>query len=723
MNSINNEDYIVELLINSKKYAESLSQNDITLKHIVITFFNDNDVISLINNSDNDIDCENLIFELKELLTDTENNSDIIEHFKSYYYTCNLCNKSVIDDTKIAYIINVLSSILFVNDECINNVLMKHGINHDFLIYVYQENCNNKINDQIVETIKNEGISNLKKYVEKYNPTSDNTYFIGREEELKFAKQILLKKEKSNILILGEKGIGKTTFVNKLFKEIYATDNTVNFYILNLLEIFCNLISRGEIELRIKNICDYINESNNKIVFIDNTDFIFNNNDYLFNSDIIYFIDMISSLSNTRMILSTSLVNENKFDKLPIILSDFTKMVLNELPSNDVYNILMNKKNIYEEYFQCTYSDEIIKTIIKLSNKFLIKSYFPNKAFEIMDMAGAISKYENINIVNVNHLYKAVSRITGLSLDNISINDAQLYLTLEDKIKQEIKGQDDIISKIIDYILIYKSGLRDNNKTAMSLMFIGSTGVGKTEMCRTLSTLLNIPLIRFDMSEYTEEHSVSKLLGAPPGYKGYDEGRAGGGLLITEVNKNPHCIVLLDEIEKAHFKIHNLLLQIMDNGKITSSSGKEVSFEHVYLIMTSNVGASVSHKRKIGFNSEDNSLSNEEYKMTFLPEFRSRIDEVFTFHKLNETIMKDICTKFFNELKNILLEKNIIFNYTTNIINYVVNKALIENNGARPLKHIINKEIKNKIAKSILLNNVNEINADIINNEISIEVK
>lgn len=223
-----------------------------------------------------------------------------------------------------------------------------------------------------------------------------------------------------------------------------------------------------------------------------------------------------------------------------------------------------------------------------------------------------------------------------------------------------------------------------------------------TEICKVLSKILNIPLVRFDMSEYMEEHSVSKLLGAPPGYKGFGDGKSGNGLLINAIDEHPSCILLLDEIEKANSKIHNVLLQVMDNGKLTSASGKSVSFEHVYLIMTSNVGSYNSHKIRIGFGNDDYTPSDQDYEDRFLPEFRNRIDSTITFNNLSSDVLKTICIKFLDELKSILSKKMIDFEYNDDIINYIVKKVENSNNGARPMKHIITNEIKNVIAKDIV---------------------
>ena len=362
----------------------------------------------------------------------------------------------------------------------------------------------------------------------------------------------------------------------------------------------------------------------------------------------------------------------------------------------------MNVKPVYEKIFDVEISEEIIDLIIDTCIKYFANKYFPDKAIDMIDTVGAFAKFQNEHIITDQMIYRTLSMLLHIPLSNVSQSEEEVYQHLEEKIKEEIMGQDEAVEKVADAVIISRSGLRETNKTASTLMFMGESGVGKTEICRVLSKIMNIPLVRFDMSEYMEEHSVSKLLGAPPGYKGFGDGKSGNGLLINAIDEHPNCILLLDEIEKANSKIHNILLQVMDNGKITSSSGKSVSFEHVFLIMTSNVGSYNTNKIRIGFGNQDSKPSDDDYNERFLPEFRNRIDATIKFNSLPNNIMRNICNKFLNELKKSLSEKHIEFSWNDDIIKYIVDKVDKSGNGARPMKHIITNEIKNKIAKDIV---------------------
>lgn len=733
----NKDEYFEKLLADSYEYAKKLSSEYLLLEHVLMVFFNDNDLKNILFKNNIDIngvkkDIEKYLSEYP-LISKTHNkelpkNNKNIDFFISYYYTCKLCNQQSIDDKKNLFLLNTISSFLFMDDTIAQEILFNHNINEKFLTKIYQEFSNNYLDECITEIInkelKNADIESnttmiKNKYASNINTSLINlSSFYGRENELVLAQQILFKKNKANILVIGKPGIGKTRFVLELAKQILLKNNNIDILKLDISELTSNIMLKGELETRIKTLYNSFSKTKETILFIDNINYICSSNDSSLSGDIANALKPFLQNNKVKIIGTIDVDDLHKIEKDEKFINNFFKLNLSELSSADTLLILKSLKKEYEKYFNCTYDNDILKLIIKCSERFIADKFLPMKSIDIMDIVGAFAKYENANHIDANLVYKALSLLLNVPIENISQDETQTYLELETNLKKEIMGQDEAIKKIVDSIIISRSGLREKDKTASSLMFIGASGVGKTEVCKVLSKLLNLPLIRFDMSEYMEEHSVSKLIGAPPGYKGFDDGKVGNGLLINRIDETPHCILLLDEIEKANPKIHNLLLQVMDNGKLTSSSGKVVSFEHVYLIMTSNVGSNVAHKQRIGFNSADESLSEEEYDNAFLPEFRSRIDATVSFNNLSDDVLKNICQKFLNELKNMLLDKNIKFKYTSKVVEYIIEKTKHINNGARPLKHIITNEIKNVIAKKIIFDNISQIVLNVKDNNL-----
>ena len=306
--------------------------------------------------------------------------------------------------------------------------------------------------------------------------------------------------------------------------------------------------------------------------------------------------------------------------------------------------------------------------------------------------------------VETNDVYMVLSDILKIQVSNLSKSEQDRLKNLGSDLNSLIIGQERAIEKIVNGIIISKSGLRERNKTALTLFLKGKTGIGKTFCIQKLSELLNIPLFRYDMSEFMEEHSVSKLIGSPPGYKGYEDGRAGSGLLINQIKSNPNCIILFDEIEKAHPKVQNIFLQLMDNGKLTSSSGVEADFSNAFVFMTSNIGANQSHRMKhIGFGSNaDENASDTFFDESFSPEFRNRLDGAITFNDLTDEVLNKITENTLLELKTLLESKKVKTSYNKDVVDYIAQKAKEENLGARPIKRIIHNEIKNIISKELV---------------------
>lgn len=723
--------------------AKSLSSKYIHLEYILYAVLKNSKFIKLLKQYK--INYEKLLNEVEDFITNfpliehLESSSDKIEvskHVKvflGYYEICKTCNKDICMKEDILFVTNILGAFLFMEDTFAQKLLLKNKVNQEFITKIYQKNSNDEIRNRITDKINefdNENISSREEeYLNNYTinltkKVSDKDWIpiIGRNQELELLQQILLRHNKPNVIITGNAGIGKTKIVEGLVKIYTEKYPDKNFYQLDTLSFMSNILVKGELENRVKNLSQIIKKKGNIILVIEDIHTLCSGGDYSGQLDVAGLLKPLLNDGMLKIIGTTTIEEYRKYiEKDTPFAKNFYKLNIEEPTIEETKEILMNVKIKYENIFNVKYSEKIVDLIIESCNKYFSNKSFPDKAIDIIDMLGAYAQYNNINEITENMVYKTLSTLLHIPLSNISQSEEDLYQHLEENIKKEIIGQDEAVKKVSDAVIISRSGLRETNKTATSLMFKGSSGVGKTEICKVLSKIMNIPLIRFDMSEYMEDHSVSKLIGAPPGYKGFSDGKSGNGLLINAIDEHPNCILLLDEIEKANTKIHNILLQVMDNGKLTSSSGKSVSFEHVFLIMTSNVGSYNNHKIRIGFGNNDTSPSDQDYEDRFLPEFRSRIDSTITFNNLSKNILKNICVKFLNELKEILIKKNVDFVYNDDIINYITDKTIHLNNGARPMKHIITNEIKNNIAKNIVFGkyrNGGKVNLSIKDNKI-----
>lgn len=723
--------------------AKSLSSKYIHLEYILYAVLKNSKFIKLLKQYK--INYEKLLNEVEDFITNfpliehLESSSDKIEvskHVKvflGYYEICKTCNKDICMKEDILFMTNILGAFLFMEDTFAQKLLLKNKVNQEFITKIYQKNSNDEIRNRITDKINefdNENISSREEeYLNNYTinltkKVSDKDWIpiIGRNQELELLQQILLRHNKPNVIITGNAGIGKTKIVEGLVKIYTEKYPDKSFYQLDTLSFMSNILVKGELENRVKNLSQIIKKKGNIILVIEDIHTLCSGGDYSGQLDVAGLLKPLLNDGMLKIIGTTTIEEYRKYiEKDTPFAKNFYKLNIEESTIEETKEILMNVKIKYENIFNVKYSEKIVDLIIESCNKYFSNKSFPDKAIDIIDMLGAYAQYNNINEITENMVYKTLSTLLHIPLSNISQSEEDLYQHLEENIKKEIIGQDEAVKKVSDAVIISRSGLRETNKTATSLMFKGSSGVGKTEICKVLSKIMNIPLIRFDMSEYMEDHSVSKLIGAPPGYKGFSDGKSGNGLLINAIDEHPNCILLLDEIEKANTKIHNILLQVMDNGKLTSSSGKSVSFEHVFLIMTSNVGSYNNHKIRIGFGNNDTSPSDQDYEDRFLPEFRSRIDSTITFNNLSKNILKNICVKFLNELKEILIKKNVDFVYNDDIINYITDKTIHLNNGARPMKHIITNEIKNNIAKNIVFGkyrNGGKVNLSIKDNKI-----
>ena len=533
---------------------------------------------------------------------------------------------------------------------------------------------------------------------------------IGRTVEVDRLAQILCRRTKNNPLLVGDPGVGKTAIVEGLALKIFNNEvpqvlKSHVIFSLDMGTLIAGTRYRGDFEERLKLIIKEIERNKNYILFIDEIHTLVGAGSTSGSSmDASNMLKPALQAGNIRCIGSTT-YNEYRlfFEKDRALQRRFQKIDVPEPTIDEAYKIMYGIRSKYEKFHNVKFTDDAIKASVDLSSKYIGNKKLPDKSIDIIDELGSseVLKSENQRkkILDIEDIERIVSQITKIPEKNISVNDRMYLKDLDKNLKRVIFGQDLAIDSLVSSIKLSRSGLRDSNRTIGNYMFSGQTGVGKTELAKQLAKVLGIELIRFDMSEYMERHSVSKLIGAPPGYVGFDQ----GGLLSEKVDKNPYAVLLIDEIEKAHPDVYNVLLQIMDYGKLTDQNGKKIDFRNIILIMTTNAGAEDLQKSQIGFNKSSNKDGDlESINKIFSPEFRNRLDSIVQFNILNKDTVKKIVEKFVIELETQLGERDVIINLTDKASNLISKLGFDEKMGARPLNRVIDEKIKKPLADELI---------------------
>jgi ATP-dependent Clp protease ATP-binding subunit ClpA len=548
---------------------------------------------------------------------------------------------------------------------------------------------------------------------------------IGRNKEINRMVQILTRRRKNNPILVGESGVGKTAIAEGLALAIVQNKvptplKDAEIYSLDMASLLAGTKFRGDFEERLKIVLEALKtddeKSKKRVLFIDEIHTIIGAGSTSGGSlDASNLLKPALSKGQLRCIGSTTYDEFRKFfEKDQALTRRFQKIDVKEPSSEDTVEILKGLKEKFEDFHQVRYSDQVIENIVELSEKYINERKLPDKAIDVMDEAGAYIRTQKKDILDneyysVSHddIEKIVSIMGRVPAQRVSLNEKDQLKNLERDLKLLIYGQNNAISKVSNAILLSRSGLRNENKPIASFLFTGPTGVGKTELAKQLSNILGIHFERLDMSEYMEKHSVARLIGAPPGYVGFDQ----GGILTEGINKHPYCVLLLDEIEKAHPDIFNILLQVMDHGVLTDSNGRNTSFKNVILIMTSNAGAKEYETGSIGLTGkgqENPVMRDQAIKNYFSPEFRNRLDSIVNFNKLNNEQIILVVKKFLMNLESQLLNKKIDIEVEDEAISWLADKGFDPKLGARPLERVINEEIKKKLAHEILFGKLSE---------------
>ena len=553
---------------------------------------------------------------------------------------------------------------------------------------------------------------------------------IGRDEEVLRLIQILCRRRKNNPLLVGDPGVGKTAIVEGLaYRIIHETVPSVikssQIYSLDMGSLLAGTRYRGDFEERIKAVLKEIEKIDNSILFIDEIHTVIGagatSGGAMDASNLLK-----PYLQNERMrcVGSTTYKEFRQFfDKDRALSRRFQKIDVDEPSNDDTIKILKGLKSRFEDFHGLKYSDEAIDCAVELSSRYMSDKKLPDKAIDVIDETGAAMKLKSSKkkIIEEKEIEETIARMAKIPSRNVTRDDTKKLKDLDKSLKRMVFGQDKAIEEIATSIRLSRAGLRDNQKPIGSYLFAGPTGVGKTELARQLSSILGVELLRFDMTEYMERHTVSRLIGAPPGYVGFDQ----GGLLTDGVDKNPYSVILLDEIEKAHPDIFNILLQIMDYGTLTDQNGRKVDFRNTILILTTNAGATDIAKPALGFNRDKREGEDvEAIDKLFNPEFRNRLDSIISFSSLPDKVIARVVEKFIVELETQLDSKNVFIQISEKAALWIGKQGYDENMGARPLSRLIQEKIKKPIAEQILYGKLSKggnIKLDIKNNELTFE--
>ena len=559
---------------------------------------------------------------------------------------------------------------------------------------------------------------------------------IGRDDEVERTVQILCRRRKNNPLLVGEAGVGKTALAEGLAKRI--VDKEVpevllgsTIFSLDLGSLVAGTKYRGDFEKRLKGVLKQLNQRPGAILFIDEIHTIIGAGSASGGvMDASNLIKPMLANGELKCIGSTTYAEfRSVFEKDHALARRFQKIDIEEPSVDETVEILKGLKTRFEEHHDVKYSNNALRAAVELSQRYIMDRFLPDKAIDIIDEAGANRQLHaqagktNKKSISVHDIENIVAKIVRIPAKTVSTSDTDALKNLERDLKMVVFGQDTAISTLVTAIRMSRSGLGDPEKPIGSFLFTGPTGVGKTEVSKQLASIMGVELMRFDMSEYMERHTVSRLIGAPPGYVGFDE----GGLLTEAVNKHPHCVLLLDEIEKAHPEVFNIMLQVMDHGTLTDSNGRKTDFRNVIVVMTSNAGAQLMSRRSMGFTEQQNELDgNEEIKKMFSPEFRNRLDSIVTFAALDAHTLSNVVDKFLVAFELQLNEKKVTLNVDQEARRWLGEKGYDPKMGARPMARVIQEHLKKPLANELLFGDLikgGHVNVTLSDdNEIAIEV-
>ena len=730
---------------NSIKLAKKLGHEYITIEHLVCGIMSDADSYNQVQEfgADANFIKSNLEHYLKNNLNDIKSQDLDVKPKKTHSIerVLNRCFSQVLfSGRQRMEIFDIIVSVMSEKNSFAFYFLTKGGITKEKFINHFQEVLSNNEEQEHpvaspnqIERVINQFCTNLSLLAKqrKIDPV------IGRDEEIENIQLVLARRNKCNVLMVGDPGVGKTAIAEGIARKIFEKkvpkfiqDHQV--YTLDISALLAGSKYRGDFEERIKAVLAALEKKGKIILFIDEAHMMQGAGAANQSSnDLANILKPVLTKGVIKLIASTTWDEYRKhFEKDRALMRRFQRITIDE-PSQEVtIKILKGIKKYYEKHHNVKITDAAIDQAVKLSIKYMPDKKLPDKAIDILDCASARYKLKDDpetdgveQIVDLEQVTYELSKMINMPLESVAQKESKNLADLEGGLKSVVYGQDSAVSNLLDKIFVAQAGMKLPNKPIGCFLFTGPTGTGKTETAKQLSQKMNMPLLRFDMSEYQEKHSVAKFIGAPPGYVGYEEN---AGQLITKLQETPNCILLLDEIEKAHQDVTNVLLQFMDNGFITGSNGKVADGRNCILIMTSNLGARDNESNTIGFGDLGKDGEDDKaVKKFFAPEFRNRLDSIVKFTSLSHKTVCQIVGKFISELNAQVKEKNIEIVATTEAVDWMATKGYDKKMGARPLARLIDNKIKSPLSRRILFGDLKDggvITISIVNNDLDFAV-
>ena len=629
--------------------------------------------------------------------------------------------------------IDVFLSIIAEGNSHAHYFMMKYGVNKNEFVQYWQKNYkgaeySTRLTENQADEVLEEYTTNLTKlaHEDKIEP------LIGRYTELEDIINVLAKKFKSNVLMVGDPGVGKTAIAEGLAQRIYEKecpeflyDHEV--YSLEIGSLLAGSKYRGDFEEKVKAVLEALNTKKKAILFIDEAHTMQGSGSSTSGS--IDFANMIKpaiTKGTLKVIASTTWEEYYKsFEKDRALMRRFYRVSIDEPTTESTIKILTGLSKRLNEFHNVEITEDAIKASVENSARYIHDRKNPDKSIDLLDAACAKQRVAGNYgaIITKELIFDQVEKFTGVPADKLNGDNYDRISTLELNIKNKLYGQDDTVQQVLERVYVSFAGISNETKPMCSFLFLGPTGTGKTELAKLLSKNLDMPLLKYDMSEFGEKHAVSSLIGPPPGYVGFDDSQVSGGRLINDLSKNPHSIMLFDEVEKAHPDIFNIFLQILDEGRITGSNGKSVSCKNTVIIMSSNLGSSDAERNNIGFGSQEKLGEDDKaLKDFFKPEFRNRIDLICKFNKLDTLAIKKIVIKFTDDLRNQLLDKhNISITITEPVVDYLAEVGYDKKMGARPLSRKIDELIRVPLSKKIIFERVKNANIAAVMKENTID--
>ena len=718
---MNHNPEIEVVVTNATELAKKYNHEYVTAEHLahgLISFKPFNDLITAFG-----VDTSGLLADLEDYLDRqtyiSSNNIEVVP--KKTHSLERIFNRAftqvLFSGRNHVQIIDIFLSISSEVNSHASYFFIKYGLERSQVIEFYNQNYIETKGRRIPPDARADDI--LREYCENLNVAAKDGKIdpvVGREFELDEIAQILAKRNKSNVLLVGDPGVGKTAIAEGLARNItngevpeYLRDYTV--YNLDIGSLLAGSKYRGEFEEKFKDVIGALKSKGKCILFIDEAHQMRGAGSA--GSSSVDFANMIKpalTKGNIKVVASTTWEEYTQsFEKDRALMRRFVRMTVEEPTPAVAKEILRGLRTYFEEFHGGKIGDEAIDAAVDLSIRYQPDKRLPDKAIDLIDTAAAKLKINAMSwTVRKSNIVDVISKFTKIPAEQIGSESTKSLVNLEETVKTKLYGQDAVVETVLEKIYVARAGLKSLNKPIGNFLFLGPTGTGKTELAKLLAEGMGMKLLRYDMSEYQEKHSLAKLIGAPPGYIGYDDSNLGGGMLISDIEKNPNCIILFDEVEKAHPDVMNILLQLMDEGTITASNSKKADARNAIIILTSNLGAADNERNTIGFGKELQKSGEDDkaVKDFFKPEFRNRLDGICKFNKLDTLSIKKIVSKFINEINDLLSEKSLKLRLTEAAVDRLAEVGYDSKLGARPLGRKINDLIKVPLSKKILFENV-----------------